>query len=387
MTLSGLTTRGRGPAVRGRRSSGRPLAHGFSCETVDMDEDAWQRIVGAFDDANVYQTWPYGLVMGSRKRMGHVVVRRGDEVVAVAQTRLARVPLVGSGIAYVRWGPLWRRHGVTGDVEAFRQALRALRNECVQRRGLVLRVFPVSFVEDDGSVAAVLAEEGFAVATSSTQSRTILMDLRPGLGQLREGMRSNYKRTLRLAEQQGLEVIEGTDDHLFGAFVEMYREMVDRKRFVEPNDINVFRRMQRRLPERDKMRIMLGRADGRVCAGLVCSAMGDTAVYLFGATSPEGRKSGASYLLHWRLIERLKERGISMYDLNGINPATNPGTYKFKNDLAGVHGRTVTFLGQFVVDRGGLSRWCVAAGERLQGVRRRLRDYTRAVAKPAVSPP
>src|SRR5436189_1342 len=83
------------------------------------------------------------------------------------------------------------------------------------------------------------------------------------------------------------------------------------------------------------MKIMLCKSGDEHCAGLVCSAIGKTAIYLFGATSNAGMKSRGSYLLHWKLIEWLKQNRFSVYDLHGINPVRNPGTYKFKNDLAG----------------------------------------------------
>ena len=37
--------------------------------------------------------------------------------------------------------------------------------------------------------------------------------------------------------------------------------------------------------------------------------------------------------------EWIKEKGLRYYDLNGINPETNPGTYHFKRGLAGKKGR------------------------------------------------
>ena len=55
-------------------------------------------------------------------------------------------------------------------------------------------------------------------------------------------------------------------------------------------------------------------------AGLVASAMGDSAIYLLGATSDDGLNSKGAYLLQWTLIQWLKENGIRWYDLGGIDP-------------------------------------------------------------------
>jgi lipid II:glycine glycyltransferase (peptidoglycan interpeptide bridge formation enzyme) len=163
-------------------------------------------------------------------------------------------------------------------------------------------------------------------------------------------------------------------------FVRIHKEMVARKGFVEPNDINEFRVIQERLPENLKMKVMLCRSGVDVCAGLVCSAMGNSATYLFGATSDSGLRKRGSYLLHWNVIEWLKENRIDTYDLNGIDPVANPGTYKFKADLCGNNGRDVHFLGRFDSYTSGLSHLAVACGDELRmgvrSLRKRLTDRT-----------
>ena len=81
------------------------------------------------------------------------------------------------------------------------------------------------------------------------RSRTILMDLSPSLDDLRQGLRPHWQRELKVADKQKLEIIEGREDELFEMFIEMYREMVARKKFSEPNDIKEFRTIQRQLPQ------------------------------------------------------------------------------------------------------------------------------------------
>jgi lipid II:glycine glycyltransferase (peptidoglycan interpeptide bridge formation enzyme) len=324
----------------------KDLDPGYASEVDAIDEQTWGNVIQQFDDANIYQTWPYGAVRSGERNIGHLVLRREGEIVAVAQARIARLPLLPVGVAYVQWGPLWRRDGVE-DTVLFRQAIRALRNEFVCKRGLTLRAFPQLFNDGANRCGTILAEEGFTRADSESSNHTILMDLSPSMEELREGMKSHWKRELKAAERNRLEIMTGTGQELFDAFIQMYREMVSRKRFVEPNDIHQFRLIQKRLPEPLKMKIMLCRSGAQLCAGVISSAMGNTAMYLFGATSNAGMKTNGSYLLQWKLIEELKRRKVSLYNLNGVNPTKNPGTYKFKDDLAGSNGRHVGFLGRF----------------------------------------
>ena len=75
--------------------------------------------------------------------------------------------------------------------------------------------------------------------------------------------------------------------------------------------------------------------EGIPVAGVVCSAMGDSAIYLFGATSDQGLTTRGAYLLQWAMIQWLKDRGTRWYDLCGIDPIRNPGGYSFKKGLSG----------------------------------------------------
>jgi lipid II:glycine glycyltransferase (peptidoglycan interpeptide bridge formation enzyme) len=358
------------PSSIGRRP--RELGPGYSVEIDAVDEAGWYRILETFSDASIYQTWSYDEVRAGRDNLSHIVLRKDGEVVAAAQARLVRLPVIGAGIAYVRWGPLWRRGSSEPNPETFRQAIRALRNEYACNRGLVLRLRPLLFREVAPHLASILAEEDYW-AGPDAPDRTLRLDLTRTSEELRRGMRQHWRRYLKVAEKNDLEIIEGSDDEMFEAFIGIYRELVRRKAFAEPNDIREFRAMQRRLPPNLKMKVLLCKAQGRLCAGLICSAIGDTAIYLYGATSDAGLKSRGSYLLHWRLIERLKAAGIATYDLHGINPEANPGTYKFKADLCGSNGQDLHFLGQFDTCTSRFSHGCVALGDRLRQVARVLR--------------
>ena len=365
----------------------RELGPGYSVAIDAVDEACWHRILEDFNDANIYQTWAYGEVLGSRGSISHVVLEKDGEIVAAAQARIVKLPVVAAGVAYVRWGPLWRRSALEPDLESFRQIIRALRNEYACKRGLVLRLRPALFRERGSEFAPILAEEGYR-SGPETAERTLRLDLTRSTEDLKKGMRPHWRRYLKVAEKSDLEITEGSACTLFDEFVGIYRELVSRKAFTEPNDIREFRSLQERLPQNLKMKVLLCKADGKLCSGLICSAIGDTAIYLYGATSNGGLKSRGSYLLHWKLIEWLKETGIATYDLHGINPATNPGTYKFKADLCGSNGQDVHFLGQFDAHASPLSHGCVALGDRLRQVVGAFRrnETHRTVPGPASAP-
>jgi hypothetical protein len=325
----------------------RELADGYSVEVDTVDKDSWHRIIQAFDDANIYQTWSYDEIRCGRNCISHLILNKNDTILAAAQARIAKIPIINVGIAYIRWGPMWKISSSEVNVEIFSQAIRALQNEYAYRRGLVLRIYPVLFSDESDIYLPLLEQEGFTLHEKGMRDRTILIDLTLTTEDLRKGLDRKWRNHLNRAEKNNLKLIEGYDDELFIKFIGIYREMVERKRFVEPNDINKFRLIQRDLPDKYKMKIMLCSYEDRPCVGTIISAMGNTGIYLFGAIDETGMKSNGSYLLQWKFMEWLKENGYTRYDLHGINPEKNPGTYEFKEGLCGKNGKDVYFLGQF----------------------------------------
>ncbi len=324
-----------------------PFEPGYTAEFDTINKDEWYRTINRFSDANIYQTWDYDAIRCGEENISHLVLRSADNIIAAAQARIVRIPVLGMGAAYIRWGPFWQPRNLTADPTAFRLALRALRNEYVCRRGLILRIFPVLYDDNSQSYNDILSQEGYAPVPEENRGRTLIMDISQPIDDVRKKLEQKWRNCLNKAERNQLEVIEGTDDSLFGDFIGLYHALLERKKFQEPNDINEFRMIQKNLPPECKMRIFLCRSDGMSTAGVICATIGETGVYLFGATNDQGMANKASYLLQLKAIQWMKNNGCRSYNLNGINPLKNPGSYHFKEGLSGKSGKDVYYLGRF----------------------------------------
>jgi FemAB family len=366
-------------------SSAKP----FRAQVDQVTEGEWNLLLEQFADASFYQTWAYGAVSWGEKCLSHLVLFCGARPMALAQLRLVRVPLLGRGVAYLRWGPVCVRRDGTRDEAVFRAMGLALVEEYVRRRRLLLRIIPRQFQQD-------LAGEqqrdtwvgvGFRLEAAVKPYRTLRVDLAPAAEVLRKQLDQKWRNQLNGAERNGLSILEGTSDELYGQFLGLYRDMMARKQFETTVDVVEFQRIQQRLPERQKMLILISQKDGQIMTGLVGSVVGDTGIYLLGATSDAGMKTKGSYLLQWHMIQRLKERGCRWYDLGGINPLENPGVYHFKQ---GMGGQDVCELGRFSLSGGMLSVVSVIAGERLRAAAVALKKLGRgrntATTVPAASP-
>ncbi|MGA4578902.1 lipid II:glycine glycyltransferase FemX [Limisphaera sp. VF-2] len=324
----------------------------------------WSDLLAEFADGNFYQTHAYGSVSWGRASLTHLVVCDADGVRAIAQVRQIRFGR-WFGVAYVRWGPCVQRRSEPWHACAFREALRSLACEFVHRRRWVLRVIPNLFQEDEQASTAlqVLQQLGFQKDASAIPYRTIRVDLESPLEEVRKRLDGKWRNQLNAATRNGLEITEGNESSLFGRFVGLYDEMMSRKRFETSVDVREFLRIQEHLAPPEKMRVALAGQSGQLHAGVVTTAVGDTGIYLLGATGQEGLKSKASYLLQWRMIEYLKSVGCRFYDLGGINPEANPGVYHFKSGMGGLE---VHQLGRFELGASEARRRLLHWAERWQ---------------------
>ena len=352
----------------------RSLGSGYGIEVDTVDQDTWTDILLRFADASIHQTWAYGAVRCGQENLSHLVMRKDDKLVAAAQVRIVRVPLISSGIAYIAWGPLYRLQDTEEDLEIFRHMARALRNEYVVKRGLLLRILPNVFDQGAGRAPAILQEEGFENIPSGRQYRTLLIDLSPSLEELRAGLHRKWRNHLNRAERNGLEIRVGQDGELYDAFADMYREMHRRKRFAGYENVDEFRLIQEALPASCKMRIMVCISHGQPGAAIVCPSLGDTGTYLLGATNRIGLETKGAYLLQWRMVEWLKANAYQWYDLCGVDPAKNPAGYHFKVRLAGKNGKEARHIGQFDACSNLVSHLSVMAGDVLRSNYGRLKE-------------
>lgn len=353
--------------------SASPLAPPAVWRVAALTGARWDNALEEFADANFYQTRAYGAVSWGESQLDHCALEDGRGPAGLAQVRIVRTPLLKAGVAYVRWGPCCQRRGEPWSPESFRRMLKTLVAEYVNRRGYLLRIIPHVFAGEPHAGAALecLGECGFEREAEVPAYRTIRVDLSPEPEVIRKRLEGKWRNQLNGAERNGLVVEEGTGDDLYARFLALYDEMMARKQFETTVDVRAFRRIQERLPASQKMLIMISRKDGVPQTALVSTAVGETGIYLLGATSNDGMKSKGSYLLQWRMMNRLRERGCRWYDLGGINPEENPGVYHFKQ---GFGGQEVHQLGRFVHPGGFLSNLAVRLGERLRARRRQRKS-------------
>ena len=326
------------------RPEGKPLAEGYRAEIDCVDETAWNRIVDLFSDANLYQTWAYGEVHWGRRQMTHLVLRKDEKIRAAVQCRVVKFPGVKAGIAYLYRGPMWMLRGERPDSGVLIQIARAMVNEYAISRGMVLRIRPNLIDDESSHYKKMLCTEDLIHKPNGHAYRTLYIDLTKSINQFLAGMSKDWRKNIRRSEREPTEVLSGTDDRLYSTFLRLYEEMHARKHFLRFVDVHKYGLVQRKLPETQKMRLLIAIQRGHPVSAIVYADVGDTGLILFSATVKEGLKTRASHLLRLRMIEELKATGRRCLDQGGINPERFPGGYYYK---LGFGGRDVRHIGQY----------------------------------------
>lgn len=315
---------------------------GLTAEINEASPAEWAEALASFADASIYQCWAYGAIKWGVDRSEHVVLKKAGGILSLAQVAIVKPPVPGVGMAYVTWGPIWKTRDPSPDESSYRSMLEVLKDEYAHRRKLLLRIKPYGYEEHDGAMRSVLEQAGFlpTKGVQKEKKRTILVDLAPSQDDLRRRLSKKWRNSLTNSEKEGLRIKEEFSKEPLLTIQPIYKALMKKKDF-SGWDLDELARIQGMLEGPQRMRISTCEEGGRTIAASVCSAMGDTTVGLIGMTSDEGRTKRAYYLLQWDEILWAKKIGTTTYDLNGINPLTNPTVYHFKS---GLNGAEVTFL-------------------------------------------
>lgn len=349
------------------------LASALNCEIDRVDKRGWEEITAQFDDASIDQMWSSAASRSGRRFLSHIVMRRRGVITACCQASILRLPLFGLGVADINWAPLYLRSDNAPDQQSMWELVRAIKHEYGMKRGYLIRISPRAMGDAKAGCKEALEYHGFKLNPKTPPYRTFVLDLSPSLVELRSNLSQNWRRNLNKGQRHEFRIVEGTSVDLFRTLIALSESMWKRKKTSPGVSYETYLRAQMDLPERCKLNIFVYYVDEDPLCAVACSAVGNTGVFMLGASGDRALQLNASYVLHWRMIEWLKEKGMRYYDLGAHNPRRNPGGYQFKLGIAGKNGREETFLGEYL-GCFSVSGWIVKA---LLGIRKSIHRILR----------
>ena len=279
---------------------------------VDIDSKTkWDGFVMARREANFLQSWDF---YEFHKARGKKVVRRavmkGDKIVGV-YAGVVETAKRGTYMA-IAGGPLmdWDDRAVAGlmfsDIREQGQ-----KNKCV-----FVRVRPQLELSDES--LELLENMGLKRAPMylSVEFAGVL-DLSRTEEEILAGASQGFRRKLRKAEKNEIEITADTDDASIDEFCRLEKLHAERQKYVAFSE-SFLRKQFEAFRDGGEVLIYTARKDGEVLAQNFMIFYGPEASYHYGVSSVLGTKYSAAPLLHMEAMREARKRGCVRYNLWGI---------------------------------------------------------------------
>jgi lipid II:glycine glycyltransferase (peptidoglycan interpeptide bridge formation enzyme) len=312
----------------------------------------WDAFVAAHPHGSLLQTTNWARL---KSRFGwssqRVWLRREGRLVAGAQLLFRSVALGIVKIGYAPHGPLvdW------GDDEQIDVLFNQIDQAAFSRGAGMLKIEPRLWQDEmpAGAWEALYRRHGCVPSPDTIQPpRTILIDLRPSEEDILAAMKPKTRYNIRLAEKKGVTAREGTAADL-PAFNQLMQVTGRRDNFGIHQP--VYYRDAYDLFAPEHVALWLAEYGGRPLAGVMVFTWGDSAAYLYGASSDEERQRMPTYAAQWAAMRWARGRGCATYDLWGVPDADEAEleagftdrqdglwpVYRFKRGFGGELKRTV----------------------------------------------
>ena len=302
-----------------------------------LDQTEWSTLAMGFEDLSVEQGGPYTRAAAARigAKAVFLAVEHEGAPIAAAALRIKCVPGFGCGIAWVPAGPLILPKGVPSpDPAALGGILASLRDHVVRQEGHVLRLRMSGIArQSPEAVQQIALAAGFTPTLRAPLYRSIALDLARGTQALMEALNGKWRTDLRYAQKSGLVLDVGSSPLHRARFLAMFEAVQSAKGFSPA----IAPQFHFPLDGPDyTVETLLAAKDGQDVAGIVVGTTGGCATYLFGATTEAGRPLRAGYFLTGEAIHRAHNRGLSWYDLGGVDVEANPSVARFKERMNGL---------------------------------------------------
>lgn len=347
--------------------------HSYSVDIDTLSNEEWDRIASDFLDINHEQSASFSSKHWKGKD-SHLVLRRDGEPVAGARVAVIKLPLIGRGLGFLRFGPFWRKRDSAGDPEIYHKVIEALVEEYCVSRGLCLTILPRPHPHYQTLECGWLRDLGFEQRRKFDDPQRYIVNTALDDDSQRKSLGQKWRYNLRQAAADSLDVRLTEDPKEIASFEALYASMMERKQFSSTTPVHRTGELIENLPDKLKPKLVVAYHDNKLVAGATIGLFGDTAYYMFGATSAEALPLKAGYVLHWHIFQWLREQGFHWYDLGGA--AHDAGLRQFKKGFVGKAGQIVNMEGEYDRWATPLSRLIADGVFGLRQLKRRIRYGT-----------
>ncbi|MFC1517577.1 lipid II:glycine glycyltransferase FemX [Candidatus Margulisiibacteriota bacterium] len=308
------------------------------------DSKRFNDFVNASPLGHIHQTFEWGEIKShfGWKPLRYIAEDNGKIVATISLLKTYRK---GIPILYASRGPVLDY----SDYNTINFLLPQLRELAKKEKGFFLRISPAVKRSNEG-VIKLLEKNQFHPARNPQQHQTTMILKLEGKTseQLLESFHHKHRYNIRLAFKKGMQLKKCSSEEELAAFYKLMQQMAKRQKYsLFP--LEFYKTVFHILAPKQMAVLYLAYFEDKLVGGLFNLHFAGRSWYMWGAFDYEHRKLMANYGLHWTAIQDALQKGLKIYDLQGIPEDPDPkspmwGFYNFKK---GFNGDIVRWIGEF----------------------------------------
>jgi len=361
----------------------RVVSSVFPISCHEIAPEKWEAAVAQFDGVCQEQTYSFSKLRWSSLHHEPLLFKIGGEVIGGTLMMNQQLPFGIGSIAISKWGPMLKDASRPDRSALYRGMVEVLVREYAEKRKSMLSILPRAAAATENADVSSLHAMGFRDGTNVPFPDRYLVSLQITDDAQRASFDQKWRYHLKRSETADL-TFERADASAIDDFDRLYHTMSSRKKFP---DYSAYESLPTLLTMDQPLRpeLFLVRKDGAIVAGAVIFKAGDTASYMYGATTAEALPLRAGYFMHWHIIRWLKANTRTRwYDLGGTDGFT--GLHQFKKGMVGDAGFIVSLppIMHYAASAWSLAvgRGAFAARDFILNVRHRLEFHFKDQARP-----
>lgn len=273
--------------------------------------EEWDKFITSHEESNFLQSWDFYEfhILRGKKVVRRLVIE--DEKIVGAYAGVVETAKRGTYMA-IAGGPIldWKNKKLVKAV------FNDIREEGKKHRCVFVRVRPQLELSDKS--LALMREMGLKKAPMylSVEYAGVL-DLNKSEEEILAGASQGFRRKLRKAEKNDIEITADTEKVSIDEFCKLEKKHAERQKYVAFSE-SFLRKQFEAFAKNNEVLIYTAKKDGEILAQNFMIFYGPEASYHYGVSSELGTKYSAAPLLHMEAMREARRRGIIRYNLWGI---------------------------------------------------------------------
>ncbi len=259
----------------------------------------WNEFLSHSPNAHVLQSGAWGEL---KSRFGWQPVRILNDNIG-AQVLFRRLP-AGMSIGYIAKGP------VGGPLDALLPEIDAISRAY---NAIFLKLEPDGWQTSEDDVIGKL-NKNWVTAKPIQPQRTVIVSLEGSEDEILARMKQKTRYNIRLAAKKGVLVAPELDLDRFHAML----KITGRRDHFAVHSLEYYKTAYDLFHPSGSCEVFTASFEGTPLASLMVFTRGNTAWYMYGASTDEGRNLMPTYLLQWQAMLWAKAKGCTQYDMWGI---------------------------------------------------------------------